>query len=566
VKFVANDTTRLLIDTTNYDLTAQGSSDFAVTTGQFRRGSPTLGTTFDFTNSAADGYVTENTSGPIGKLISTTTAIEIGAHTDHPFHLMQNDIRRLTVDVGGNVGISDTSPDAVLDVDSASTGVILRATAETIDAPASGSVSNQALVIETNETGSNDDLAIFRSDADGTPDTEFIFESDGDALADGSFSGGGADYAEYYPTVDPTILMGETVCLDAAHPGSVTHCDAGATDPIGIVSTKPAFVANNYGAEANTADNPRFKAVALAGQVPAFVSAENGAIAVGDPLTASATQTGKVMKATAAGRIVGYALEPASTDSAILVFVNVGYQETPDAHPTVGTDNQASGFGTGGSANFTSLNMDGDVHMQGHNVIDVGEISGLAGAWKIEADGTMKTESSFVAVIESYQGEKVEVPALLGFGNKIVLSGTSTLKNGAASVRFEDVDPAFNDVTSTTAPIQVAAMPVGPAQIYLVSRDHDGFAVQQMNGADSDVQFDWIVTAYRKGFEPVIAEPVEEVPPTEPPAPVQEALAAEEPIVEQGFSEEPVPEVPAEGPASEPQPEAPPAQEAPATP
>ena len=65
--------------------------------------------------------------------------------------------------------------------------------------------------------------------------------------------------------------------------------------------------------------------IALVGRVPVKVSAENGAINVGDPITSSQTP-GVGMKDTAAGQIIGYALEPLSTgDGKILVFINLTY-------------------------------------------------------------------------------------------------------------------------------------------------------------------------------------------------------------------------------------------------
>lgn len=57
-------------------------------------------------------------------------------------------------------------------------------------------------------------FARLRSDENGTPDTEFVFRGDGTALADGSFTGSGADYQEYLESVDGTALpVGTTVVL-----------------------------------------------------------------------------------------------------------------------------------------------------------------------------------------------------------------------------------------------------------------------------------------------------------------------------------------------------------------
>lgn len=53
------------------------------------------------------------------------------------------------------------------------------------------------------------------SDVDGTPDTEFNLQGNGTALADGSFTGSGADYQEYFESTDGDALpVGAVVVLD----------------------------------------------------------------------------------------------------------------------------------------------------------------------------------------------------------------------------------------------------------------------------------------------------------------------------------------------------------------
>jgi hypothetical protein len=73
------------------------------------------------------------------------------------------------------------------------------------------------------------------------------------------------------------------------------------------------------------ATHPYLIPLALVGRVPVKVSVENGAIQVGDYLTASATRPGYAMKATQAGTAIGMALEATSNNGKILVFVNPTY-------------------------------------------------------------------------------------------------------------------------------------------------------------------------------------------------------------------------------------------------
>jgi hypothetical protein len=75
---------------------------------------------------------------------------------------------------------------------------------------------------------------------------------------------------------------------------------------IGIVSTNPAVIGNAPDDEERGAD---YALVALLGQIPARVSAENGAIRPGDSLTSASSTPGYIMKAEAGDSTVGIALQ-----------------------------------------------------------------------------------------------------------------------------------------------------------------------------------------------------------------------------------------------------------------
>jgi hypothetical protein len=89
--------------------------------------------------------------------------------------------------------------------------------------------------------------------------------------------------------------------IDQANPEAVLRATGQyQNNIIGVVSTKPGFVAGGY------TDNSY--PIALVGRVPVRVSTENGPIQAGDTLT-SASIPGYAMKATMAGRALGRALE-----------------------------------------------------------------------------------------------------------------------------------------------------------------------------------------------------------------------------------------------------------------
>jgi len=161
----------------------------------------------------------------------------------------------------------------------------------------------------------------------GLSDAEFRFMTDGNAFADGSWTGGGADFAEmvdvkgtgYEPGDVLVIADGKRVLEKSSEPYS--------TKVMGVVSTQPGFVAG--GGDEAKGDIP----VAVVGIVPCKVTGEGGEIKAGDLLTTSSTP-GYAMKAAPVdlggieiyrpGTILGKAMEDFSgTEGTILIYVNV---------------------------------------------------------------------------------------------------------------------------------------------------------------------------------------------------------------------------------------------------
>ena len=161
-----------------------------------------------------------------------------------------------------------------------------------------------------------------------------------------------------------------------------------------------------------------------------------------------------------------------------------------------------SQFASGGTQTMIALSMNGDINMMGNTIANVGRMTGLAGAWSIESDGTVKTESLLKTVITGHNNQKVETVAVTSPEAVITFSGTTTLKNGEAEIRFVDVNKDYGNVISAIAPIRVVATPSGPVSLYVSEKDQNHFVVKSFGSSTSDVDFDWAVTAYRKGYEP----------------------------------------------------------------
>jgi|GEM_PF-1965934 len=360
----------------------------------------------------------------------------------------------------------------------------------------------------------------------GTPQTSKYIYYDGSEGVGGDFmrtnakgwSTGSYDFAEMFPSTE--ILESGDVVAFAGEGASVKRAstsDSLNSAIVGIVSTRPGFLAGE-----NTKDA---YPIALSGRVPTHVNTQGGEIKVGDPLTISSTP-GFAMKATKPGMVVGYALEPLTEETgSIIAYVNAGYWAGQQTSSTPGANNIASGFGVSATVNYTALNMSGNIYMAGSEIMGVGRIAGLSDSWRIEQDGTIKTESVLKTIITSHMGEKVETTAVTSPEAVITLSGTAKLMGGQVEVRFEQVAPEYNDVISADAPIRVIVTPSGPVSLYVSEKDQNHFVVNRFAGETADVEFDWMVTAYRKGFEPIKkpeAQEAEEVVETQKVEEVQE--------------------------------------------
>lgn len=140
------------------------------------------------------------------------------------------------------------------------------------------------------------------------PDLEFRVTKAGNVTADGSFTGGGADFAELI-AVDPQageVEPGDVLIISPNIDRAVTLSREPYSSAIaGVYSTEPGFVGGGS-AEDDVSDRIP---VAIVGIVPVKVSAENGPIQRGDLLT-SASLPGHAMKATEyiPGAILGKAM------------------------------------------------------------------------------------------------------------------------------------------------------------------------------------------------------------------------------------------------------------------
>jgi len=169
------------------------------------------------------------------------------------------------------------------------------------------SAGGEALQARSDGVADNDNIVRFKSS-----DTAVVFkvQGDGDTYADGSFTGGGADFAEMLPAQDG-LAPGDVLVIGPD--GDLTQsAEAYQTSVVGVYSTKPGFV----GGSDEEMENPGKVPLAIVGVVPCKASAENGAIVPGDLLISSATP-GHAMRcddrSACIGAIIGKALEQLET-------------------------------------------------------------------------------------------------------------------------------------------------------------------------------------------------------------------------------------------------------------
>jgi hypothetical protein len=132
-----------------------------------------------------------------------------------------------------------------------------------------------------------------------------------------AFNTAAADLAERYKIQDTSIEAGDIVALDSANAATVKKAATPKDQVLGIISTEPGFLLGS-----TNLDDATSRPVALSGRVPVKFSNENGEVKIGDALTLSATKPGYAMKIKdAAGVVIGTALENASTENKVMVFV-----------------------------------------------------------------------------------------------------------------------------------------------------------------------------------------------------------------------------------------------------
>lgn len=172
--------------------------------------------------------------------------------TGQTFAVYQGSTARLVVDDAGRVGIPTAVSGTQVYITSASGTSVATAeatgtsTAAVTPFASNASYASTMVYIAANRaaTTAYNFLQSVSSNS-GTPDTEFLLRGDGTGLCDGSWTGGGADYAEYFEWADGNPAdedrRGYSVVLDGAKIRKALPTDP-ASAIIGVVSAQPSVV------------------------------------------------------------------------------------------------------------------------------------------------------------------------------------------------------------------------------------------------------------------------------------------------------------------------------------
>jgi len=139
---------------------------------------------------------------------------------------------------GSALGISNTYASSTASLWTSTSG----ATTKALDLDiGNGSYTGDSIDVTTTRASSSSfNFMIFK----GFTDLEFKFSGDGNGTCDGSWTGGGADYAEYFECTNKNSFnIGDTVIIEN---GLIVKANSGDT-PIGVIRTKDSvgFIGNN---------------------------------------------------------------------------------------------------------------------------------------------------------------------------------------------------------------------------------------------------------------------------------------------------------------------------------
>jgi hypothetical protein len=161
-------------------------------------------------------------------------------------------VERMRINSVGNVGLSTTNPNHKIEVfnfiSAQYSAQFVQTTNDLVhrNVAVNGSYASINTLLDVDRSSTADYFFLMcRSNVAAVADAEFILRGDGNAFADGSWSGGGADYAEYFEWLDGNTnnedRRGFSVVLEEGKIRPATSED-NLDSIIGVVSANPTIV------------------------------------------------------------------------------------------------------------------------------------------------------------------------------------------------------------------------------------------------------------------------------------------------------------------------------------
>jgi hypothetical protein len=195
------------------------------------------------------------------------------------------------------------------------------------------STAEALLVNKENGTGN-----IVRFDQGNPWNVRFRFTIEGDGRCDGSWIGGGSDFAEFFELEDHSAQYepGDVIVLSKLGYFVETVGEPYSKRVLGVYTTNPGFIGGATAEE----DPPNSVPVGLIGVCPTKVCTENGSIEIGDYLTTSSTP-GVAMKASKPCIAIGRAMDSFEEIGIgkINIFVNAGWHDTGNGYQKLEAEN-----------------------------------------------------------------------------------------------------------------------------------------------------------------------------------------------------------------------------------
>jgi hypothetical protein len=230
----------------------------------------------------------------------------------------------------------------------------------------------------------------------------------------------------------------------------VKATSANSSELFGVVSTSPGVLLSGISDSNGSTNLVNPKPIALSGRIPTNVSTENGPISIGDYLTISSTP-GVAMKATAAGPVIGRALEDYSGSGvgSIEVLAEAGYY----AGPSIAQQLQQS--------SIDSLTATGQVTAQDLQVNNTATVSNLLATTGNIQNLTSGSSSTSALTV----GGSASVGSLVSTGlvttQDLQVNGAATVSSlavsGSASIQ-QDLTVVGTTTTGTLAVVGNASV------------------------------------------------------------------------------------------------------------